>query len=171
VEIAFAIERAALGWVLLASTAKGLCSIQLGDGPGALRRDLEADFPNATLREDRSALSAFMVQVVNYLASATDMLWLPLDIRGTAFQQRVWSALQRIPAGKTSTYSKIARAIGHPKAVRAVASACAANPVALAIPCHRVVRSDGGLGGYRWDVTRKRALLAVEAKACSGKVR
>lgn len=162
-EIRFAIGQCALGAILVARTDKGVCAIMLGDDPDALLRALQDRFHNARLIGADRAFEALVAQVVGFVEAPRLGLDLPLDLRGTAFQQRVWRALRDIPAGATASYADIARAIGAPLAVRAVAGACAANPVALAIPCHRVVRSDGALSGYRWGVARKRALLEREA--------
>jgi AraC family transcriptional regulator of adaptative response/methylated-DNA-[protein]-cysteine methyltransferase len=161
--IRFAVGEASLGAVLVAATSKGVCAIMLGDDPEALVRELQDRFPRAELRGGDAEFERTIAQVVGLVEAPGQRLDLPLDIRGTAFQQRVWSALQAIPSGKTTTYKEIARAIGQPKAVRAVAQACGANPLAVAIPCHRVVRSDGDLSGYHWGVERKRKLLDREA--------
>ena len=142
---------------------KGVCAILLGDDPEALVRDLQDRFPRAEFQGGDAEFERMVAQVVGLVEAPGQRLDLPLDIRGTAFQQRVWAALSAIPAGKTATYTEIARAIGQPKAVRAVAQACGANPLAVAIPCHRVVRSDGDLSGYRWGVERKRKLIEREA--------
>ena len=162
--IHFAVGGCSLGLVLVAATDKGVCAIFLGDAPEALVRDLEDRFPNAQLAGGDRDFERLVAKVVGLVEAPALGLDLPLDVRGTAFQQRVWQALREIPVGSTASYSDIARRIGAPKAVRGVAQACAANPVALAIPCHRVVRSDGTLAGYRWGVERKRALLEREAK-------
>lgn len=164
--IRFAIAECSLGALLVAATARGVCAILLGDDPEALARDLEQRFPRAQLLgadAEFEQLVARIIALVEAPAAATAEL--PLDIRGTAFQQRVWRALTRIPAGTTATYAQIAAAIGAPRSTRAVAAACAANALAVAIPCHRVVRSDGNLSGYRWGVERKRALLDREGAA------
>ena len=160
--IAFAIVPCAFGRLLVATTARGICRISLGSGAKALAAGLRAEFPAAELRRDRSALAASVGALLRYLDGRPEPLDLPLDVRATAFQRRVWEALRRIPYGATRSYAEIARAIGAPSATRAVARACATNPVALVIPCHRVVRADGGLGGYRWGIARKRALLEQE---------
>ncbi len=165
VAIRFGIGQCALGAILVAATAKGLCAILLGDDPEILVRDLEDRFPKAELFGGDPDFEAWMAQVVGFVACPSRGLDLPLDIGGTAFQQRVWDALRRIPIGTTATYAEIARAIGAPAATRAVARACGANPIAVAIPCHRVVRSDGALSGYRWGVARKRDLLTREGVA------
>jgi AraC family transcriptional regulator of adaptative response/methylated-DNA-[protein]-cysteine methyltransferase len=161
--IRFAVGQASLGAVLVAATDKGVCAIMLGDDPQALVRDLQDRFPRAEFKGGDAEFERTIAEVVGLVEAPTQRLDLPLDIRGTAFQQKVWAALQTIPPGKTATYKEIARAIGQPKAVRAVAQACGANPLAVAIPCHRVVRSDGDLSGYRWGVERKRELIAREA--------
>ncbi|SHF25161.1 AraC family transcriptional regulator, regulatory protein of adaptative response / methylated-DNA-[protein]-cysteine methyltransferase [Desulfacinum infernum DSM 9756] len=162
-EIRFASAPCSLGWVLVAATDRGVCAVFLGDSPEALERELRERFPRArTLPEDPHR-AVFIEKVLAHLeAPHRTPADLPLDVRGTAFQQRVWEALRRIPPGETATYSEIARRIGSPSAVRAVARACASNPAALVIPCHRVVRSDGTLAGYRWGLERKRRLLERE---------
>jgi AraC family transcriptional regulator of adaptative response/methylated-DNA-[protein]-cysteine methyltransferase len=164
-EIAFAIGQCSLGAILVARSKKGVCAILLGDDPEALVRDLQDRFPKANHIGGDKDFEKLVAKVVGFVEAPAIGLDLPLDVRGTAFQQRVWQALRKIPAGETASYAEIARRIGEPKAVRAVAQACAANSIALAIPCHRVVRNDGGLSGYRWGVERKRALIAKEAAA------
>jgi AraC family transcriptional regulator of adaptative response/methylated-DNA-[protein]-cysteine methyltransferase len=151
-----------LGTVLLAATDKGLCSVKLGDDTARLRRLLADEFSEAEIRE--KALPLFEQKIRAFIEGDSTLAQLPLDIRGTVFQRRVWDELRRIPRGETRTYGEIARAIGAPAAVRAVGSACGANPVALVVPCHRAVRTDGGLGGYAWGVRRKKKLLALEKK-------
>jgi AraC family transcriptional regulator of adaptative response/methylated-DNA-[protein]-cysteine methyltransferase len=163
-EIRFAVGQCSLGAILVAATAKGIALITLGDDPDKLIRDLEDRFPHAVLIGGDAAFEDTVAKVVGFVEQPRLGLALPLDVRGTAFQHRVWEALRRIPSGTTVSYSELAQRIGNPAAVRAVASACAANPVAVAIPCHRVVRNDGALSGYRWGVARKRALLDREAK-------
>ncbi len=163
-EIRFAIGECSLGAILVASSEKGVCAILLGDDPDALARDLQDRFPKSNLIGGDSEFEQLVAQVVGFIEAPAIGLDLPLDIRGTVFQQRVWQALRAIPAGSTVSYTDIAHRIGSPKAVRAVAGACAANALAVAIPCHRVVKSDGALSGYRWGVERKRALLEREAK-------
>jgi len=162
--IRFAIGECSLGSVLVAATARGVCAILLGDDPEELAHDLERRFPRAKLIGADADFEDLVARVVGLMERPGTPASLPLDIRGTAFQQRVWKALSGIPAGTTRTYSEIAGAMGEPRAVRAVAQACAANPLAVAIPCHRVVRTDGDLSGYRWGVERKRELLAREAR-------
>jgi AraC family transcriptional regulator of adaptative response/methylated-DNA-[protein]-cysteine methyltransferase len=163
-QIRFAIGQCSLGAILVAASERGVCAILMGDDPNTLARELQDRFPRANLIGGDADFERLVAQVVGFVEAPQLGLELPLDIRGTAFQQRVWQALRRIPVGETASYSEIARRIGAPKAVRAVAGACAANALAVAIPCHRVVRSDGGLSGYRWGVQRKRALLEREAK-------
>jgi AraC family transcriptional regulator of adaptative response/methylated-DNA-[protein]-cysteine methyltransferase len=167
VTIRFAIGECVLGSILVAATDKGLCAISLGDDPEALLHELEDRFPRARLIGGDGPFEALVAQVVALVqapvGASAPAAALPMDIRGTAFQQRVWQALCAIPRGTTVTYSDVAQRLGMPKAVRAVASACAANTLALAVPCHRVVRRDGSLSGYRWGVERKRALLDIEA--------
>lgn len=163
--IRFAVGQCSLGAILVASTGKGVCSILLGDDPGTLVRDLQDLFPNAQLTGGEPAFEQIVAKAVGLIEAPTLGLDLPLDIRGTAFQRRVWHALRKIPAGATASYAQIAKRVGAPKAVRAVAQACASNHIAVAIPCHRVVRTDGALSGYRWGVERKRALLGREASA------
>jgi len=164
VTIRFAVCETSLGAMLVAATDKGVCAMTFGDAPEALVRDLEDRFPNASLvggDRDFEDVVAKAVGLVEAPALGAD---LPLDVRGTAFQERVWQALRAVPAGTTASYAEIARRLGKPGAVRAVAQACAANPVAIAIPCHRVVRTDGDISGYRWGVARKRELLRREAR-------
>lgn len=162
--IRFALGECALGSILVAATEKGVCAIALGDDPAALLRDLQDRFPKAQLIGGDKGFERLVAKVVGFVEAPGIGLDLPLDVRGTAFQQRVWQALREIPAGKTASYTEIAERIGRPKAVRAVAHACASNAIAVAIPCHRVVRNDGALAGYRWGIERKRDLLAREAK-------
>jgi len=161
--IRFAIGQCSLGSILVAQSDKGICAILMGDDADELARDLQERFPNATLVGGDRKFEKLIAQVIGFVEAPKLGLDLPLDIRGTAFQQRVWKALQKIPAGKTASYAEIAKRIGSPSSTRAVAGACAANAIAVAIPCHRVVRTDGGLSGYRWGVERKRALLDSEA--------
>jgi AraC family transcriptional regulator of adaptative response/methylated-DNA-[protein]-cysteine methyltransferase len=164
-DIRFAIGECSLGSLLVAATKLGVCAILMGDDPEELAHELERRFPRAQLIGADPAFEQLVAQVVGLVEKPRAGVDLPLDIRGTAFQQRVWQTLREIPVGTTASYSDIAGAIGAPKAVRAVAQACAANALAVAIPCHRVVRRDGNLSGYRWGVERKRALLAREAKS------
>jgi len=160
----YAVAPCSLGLVLAASTEQGLAVIQLGDDPDALVQELRGRFPSAELVPANEDYAAVLAQVAAFVDAPRRGLDLPLDIRGTAFQRRVWDALRRVPAGRTTSYAELARAMGEPSAARAVAGACAANPLAVAVPCHRVVRGDGGLSGYRWGVDRKRRLLAAEAE-------
>ncbi|KAA2215255.1 bifunctional DNA-binding transcriptional regulator/O6-methylguanine-DNA methyltransferase Ada [Pseudoroseomonas oryzae] len=169
-EIRFALGECSLGAILVAATERGLCAILLGDEPEALLRDLQDRFPRARLVGGDAGFEALVAQVVGFVEAPRLGLDLPLDIRGTAFQQRVWQALRAVPAGETVSYTDIARRIGMPAAVRAVAGACAANPLAVAIPCHRVLRQDGALSGYRWGIARKRALLAQERDTGEGRL-
>ena len=160
--IRYAIARCSLGQLLVAATDKGICAIQFGDAADRLRSDLAKRFPRATISAGDAGFEAMITATIAHAEQPGDRFPLPLDIRGTAFQQRVWLALQAIPRGKTARYREIAAAIGQPEAVRAVAGACAANPLAMAVPCHRVVRADGDLSGYRWGQARKAELLKRE---------
>jgi AraC family transcriptional regulator of adaptative response/methylated-DNA-[protein]-cysteine methyltransferase len=164
-EIRFAVGECSLGSILVAQSGRGVCAILMGEDPDELARDLQDRFPHARLIGGDAGFEQLIAKVVGFVEAPRLGLDLPLDVRGTAFQQRVWQALREIPAGKTASYTEIARRIDAPKSVRAVAQACAANPLAVAIPCHRVVRNDGGSSGYRWGVERKRALLERESKA------
>ncbi len=161
-DIKFAIGECSLGSILVACSDKGVCAIMLGGDPERLARDFQDRFPRANLIGGDAEFEALVARVVGFVEVPRLGLDLPLDIRGTAFQQRVWQALREIPAGETASYAEIARRIGAPQSARAVAHACAHNIIAVAIPCHRVVRNDGALSGYRWGVARKRALLAKE---------
>lgn len=161
--IRFAVGDSALGSVLVAGTERGICAITLGDDPDTLVRTLQDQFTQATLIGDDEVFQEHVARVVGFIDAPGADLNLPLDIQGTSFQRRVWQALRGIPVGETASYAAIAARMGAPKSVRAVAGACAANKLAIAIPCHRVVRSDGSLSGYRWGVERKRALLRREA--------
>jgi AraC family transcriptional regulator of adaptative response/methylated-DNA-[protein]-cysteine methyltransferase len=161
--IRFAVGETSLGAILVAATEAGVCAIHLGEDPQRLVQDLQSRFPQAELAGADRGFEAMVATIVGMVEAPAAQTDLPLDIRGTAFQQRVWQALRAIPAGTTATYTDIARAIGKPGSVRAVARACASNTLAIAIPCHRVVRLDGSLSGYRWGVERKRALLQREA--------
>lgn len=160
--IGFSCFKTSLGTVLVAATSKGLCSVKLGDDGARLRQLLAEEFSRAEIRE--TALPELRQKILSFIEGEGNLSRLPLDLRGTVFQRRVWDELRRIPRGETRTYQEIARAIGAPAAVRAVGSACGANPVALVVPCHRAVRTDGGLGGYAWGVNRKKRLLALEKK-------
>lgn len=160
--IQFAIGDCSLGRVLAARSERGVCAILLGDDDEALRRDLQQRFPRAEVTVAEEESQALLAQVAAMVETPAQGLHLPLDIQGTAFQQRVWEALRAIPAGATASYAEVASAIGSPQSVRAVAQACGANPLAIAIPCHRVVRSGGAISGYRWGVHRKKQLLERE---------
>ncbi|MFM0741555.1 bifunctional DNA-binding transcriptional regulator/O6-methylguanine-DNA methyltransferase Ada [Paraburkholderia xenovorans] len=162
--VRYASAPTSLGFVLIAATDKGICKIGFGDDAALLVDELRSEFANAELLEDAAPLAPFLAQIDAYLRGTRQDFDLPLDIASTAFRQRVWDALRRIPYGETRSYSDIAEAVGAPRAVRAVASACATNPVALAIPCHRVVQKGGALAGYRWGLPRKAALLDNEAQ-------
>jgi len=164
-EIRFAIGESSFGAILVASSEKGVASILIGDDANTLAEDLQDRFPKARLVGGDAEYEKLVAQVVGFVEAPNLGLDLPLDVRGTAFQQRVWQALREIPAGRTASYTEIAAKIGLPKSVRAVAGACAANNIAVAIPCHRVVRNDGALSGYAWGVDRKRTLIAREAVA------
>lgn len=164
-EIRFAIGECSLGSILVAQSDRGVCAILMGDDPDELIRDLQDRFPRAKLIGGDGEFEQLVAKVVGFVEAPGIGLDLPLDVRGTAFQQRVWQALSEIPVGETASYTDIANRIGSPKSARAVAQACAANTLAVAIPCHRVLRNDGGLSGYRWGVERKRALLEKEARA------
>jgi AraC family transcriptional regulator, regulatory protein of adaptative response / methylated-DNA-[protein]-cysteine methyltransferase len=163
-DIRFAIGECSLGAILVAASEIGVCAILIGDDPDALARDLQDRFPRAELIGGDTGFEQLVAKVVGLVEAPAVGLDLPLDVRGTAFQQRVWQALRDIPAGRTLSYADLARRIGAPRSVRAVAQACGANPLAVAIPCHRVVRNDGALAGYRWGVERKRTLLERETR-------
>ncbi len=160
--ICFAVAQSSLGAVLVASSTVGVCAITLGDDPQALVVDLQDRFPKATLVGADDGYEGVVAAVVGFIEAPGIGLSLPLDVRGTAFQQRVWSALREVPSGTTISYAQLAAKIGAPTSSRAVAQACGANAIAVAVPCHRVVRADGGLSGYRWGVDRKQALLVRE---------
>ena len=164
-EIRFAVGQCSLGSILVAQSRRGVCAISIGDDPNKLVQDLQDRFPRATLVGADPSFEGLIARVVGFVEAPQCGLDLPLDIRGTAFQQRVWRALREIPLGSTASYAEIAARIGAPRSARAVARACGANPLALAIPCHRVVRSDGEVSGYRWGVERKRELLQREQKS------
>ena len=164
-EIRFAIGQCTLGAILVARSERGVCAILLGDDPEALARDLQDRFTSARLIGGDAEFERWVAKVVGFVEAPGTGLDLPLDVRGTAFQQRVWQALREIPVGATASYRDIAQRIGAPSSMRAVAQACGANALAVAIPCHRVVRHDGALSGYRWGVERKRVLLEREAQA------
>jgi AraC family transcriptional regulator, regulatory protein of adaptative response / methylated-DNA-[protein]-cysteine methyltransferase len=165
IQIRFAIGECSLGSILVAATDKGVCAILMGNDPDALVRELQDRFAKAELIGGDAKFETLVAKVVGFVEQPRLGLDLPLDVRGTAFQQRVWRALRKIGVGKTASYGEIAARIGNPKSIRAVAQACAANMIAVAIPCHRVIRTDGQLSGYRWGVQRKRALLEREKRA------
>lgn len=165
IDIWFVVKEVWLGWIIVAATKRGICAIHIGDNAEALIRQLQAQFPNAQIERSDPIFQNWVEQIIAYIETPQKGLNLPLDIQGTAFQQRVWKALQDIPIGNTASYTEIAQQIGNPKAVRAVARACATNQIAVAIPCHRVIGSDGSLKGYRWGNERKQALLEHEANA------
>jgi len=160
--VRFALGHCALGALLVAQSERGICAILLGDEPEALRRELRTLFPAAEPAFGEEGFERLLARVAGFVEAPRSGLDLPLDIRGTAFQMNVWAVLRRIPPGRTLSYAEVAKRAGVPTAVRAVAGACAANRLAVAIPCHRVVRRDGGLSGYRWGIARKRALLERE---------
>ena len=160
--IRYLVVESDLGWVLIGATERGICTIELGDSPDHLRRRLCNNFPKAVIIENDDELNQWVKQILAHLKNPHRKLNLPLDIQGTAFQRQVWQALREIPLGATATYAEIAETIGKPKAVRAVAGACASNKIAIAVPCHRVVRKNGGLGGYRWGNEKKRLILERE---------
>jgi len=163
--IRFAVGECSLGSILVAQSDRGICAILMGDDPDALVRDLQDTFPKAELIGGDAGFEDLVAKVVGFVEAPSLGLDLPLDVRGTAFQERVWRALREVPPGSTTSYTEIAARIGAPKAIRAVAQACAANHIAVAIPCHRVIRRDGNTSGYRWGVERKRALLEREAQS------
>jgi AraC family transcriptional regulator, regulatory protein of adaptative response / methylated-DNA-[protein]-cysteine methyltransferase len=165
IQIRFAIGECSLGSILVAATDKGVCAILMGNDPDSLVRQLQDRFAKAELIGGDAKFETLVAKVVGFVEQPRLGLDLPLDVRGTAFQQRVWKALRQIGVGKTASYGEIAARIGNPKSIRAVAQACAANVLAVAIPCHRVIRTDGQLSGYRWGVQRKRALLEREKRA------
>ncbi|HEX2179154.1 MAG TPA: methylated-DNA--[protein]-cysteine S-methyltransferase, partial [Actinomycetota bacterium] len=163
VTIRFGVGSCTLGEVLVAATERGVCAVLLGDDAGELADELRRRFPRADLTPGDAEFEAWMVAVIGLVEDPASAVDLPLDVRGTAFQHLVWQALREIPPGATASYAEVAARIGRPKAVRAVAGACGANNLAVVIPCHRVVRSDAGISGYRWGVERKRELLRREA--------
>ncbi len=161
--ITYAVGPCPQGYLLVAATERGICMVSLGDAPADLVQTVTVQFPTAVRAPEDVQLVEWTTSLQAYLLGQRRRLDLPLDLHGTHFQRRVWQALQTIPYGSTRTYSQVAQALGQPTAARAVAGACAANPAALVVPCHRVVRGDGSLGGYRWGIERKAALLALEA--------
>ncbi|WP_343547688.1 bifunctional DNA-binding transcriptional regulator/O6-methylguanine-DNA methyltransferase Ada [Ralstonia sp.] len=165
--IRFAVGECSLGSILVAQSDRGICAILMGDDPDALARDLQDTFPKAELIGGDAGFEDLVAKVVGFVEAPSIGLDLPLDVRGTAFQERVWQALREVPPGSTTSYTEIAARIGAPQAVRAVAQACAANHIAVAIPCHRVIRRDGNTSGYRWGVERKLALLERESQSAA----
>jgi AraC family transcriptional regulator of adaptative response/methylated-DNA-[protein]-cysteine methyltransferase len=165
--IRFSVVSTELGWLLVAGTSRGVCNVRFGADDRALEADLREEFPFADVHADPLGLAPWVEALLGYLEGRTRRLEVALDVRGSQFQRRVWDAIRAIPCGETRCYSELARGLGRPGAARAVAQACAANPVALAIPCHRVVRRDGEVGGYRYGTARKRALLDRESRAGS----
>jgi AraC family transcriptional regulator of adaptative response/methylated-DNA-[protein]-cysteine methyltransferase len=161
-DIQYTISDSPLGRLLVAATGKGVSAVYIGDRDAALKSSLEKEYPRATLTENKNGMKKWVASIVDHLRGHEPNLELPTDVQATAFQRRVWEELRRIPYGATRTYSQVAKAIGSPQAVRAVARACATNPTAVVVPCHRVVRSDGSLSGYRWGTQRKQALLQSE---------
>ncbi|HEX7077996.1 MAG TPA: bifunctional DNA-binding transcriptional regulator/O6-methylguanine-DNA methyltransferase Ada [Candidatus Eisenbacteria bacterium] len=167
--IAYTVTKTPIGPMLVAATERGICSVRIGRGPDAGLDALKAEFPAARIRRDERALGRWVRAIVRHLSGATPRLDVPVDVRATAFQERVWAALRAIPYGETRSYQEVARIVGSPRAARAVGRACATNPVAVVIPCHRVVRGDGSLGGYAWGLGVKRDLLERERKRRSGR--
>ena len=165
VNISYTIASSSMGRLLVAVTERGICAVRMADGDAELEKDLRGEFPNAELKRDDSALRESVQKILNHLEKNEPRLDLPLDIKATAFQRQVWEHLRAIPYGQTVSYGDVAKALGKPGAVRAVGRACATNPVALVIPCHRVVREDKTLGGYRWGLDRKKKLLDYERRA------
>ena len=166
--IRYTIQPCALGKVLIAATERGICRIELGEDSRAMPTRLEREFPKADLHRDDDALGVYASEILRRLDGQAPHRDLPLDVQATAFQRRVWRELQAIPHGETRSYAEIAAAIGEPRSARAVGAACASNPAAIAIPCHRVLRNDGNLGGYAWGIERKQALIAAERRGMSG---
>jgi AraC family transcriptional regulator of adaptative response/methylated-DNA-[protein]-cysteine methyltransferase len=164
VAIHVAVASTSLGLMIIAATEKGLCAIEFGDNEDQLRKRLHDRFPKADLTESDN-FQGWVREVVAFVDAPSERLTLPLDVQGTAFQRRVWEALRKVPSGTTTTYSEVAKQIGQPKAARAVARACASNRIAVVIPCHRVIRGDGKLGGFRWGIDRKKTLLARESNS------
>jgi AraC family transcriptional regulator, regulatory protein of adaptative response / methylated-DNA-[protein]-cysteine methyltransferase len=166
-EITYAVTDSAIGRLLIGATSRGVCAISLGDNDADLAAVLRDEYPEAVIRRDDAAFPEWVTPIVRHLAGEQADLHVPVDVRATDFQDRVWAELRAIPYGTTRTYRQVAEALGEPMAFRAVGHACATNPVAVVIPCHRVVRADGGLGGYRWGLQRKRALLSREKEVAT----
>lgn len=169
--ISYAIAPCALGRVLVAATGRGISAVYLGDRESALIASLRKEYPNAEITRDTRMQSKWVEEIVRHLAGINPKLDLPTDVVATAFQRRVWEELRAIPVGETRTYSEVARSMGRPSATRAVARACATNPTSMVVPCHRVVRTDGGLGGYRWGIERKKSLLERESRSAKATFR
>ena len=163
-QIGYTLVDCPLGRMLVAATVRGVCAVSFGDVAVVLEAALVSEYPSAEIHRDDSAFAPWVQAIEKHLRGFEPRLHLPLDVQATAFQRRVWKELQSIPYGQTRSYTEVARAIGKPRAVRAVARACATNPVSIVVPCHRVVREDGSLAGYRWGPERKKALLATESK-------
>jgi len=163
--IGYSIAKSTLGKVLVGATERGVSAVYLGDAEAKLVEELRDEYPRAELVAADDSFERWVREIVQRVEGKPPRVELPLDLQATAFQRRVWQELQRIPAGTTRTYSQVARAVGNPKAVRAVARACATNPVSIVVPCHRVIREDGNLAGYRWGLSRKEQLLAQEKSA------
>lgn len=164
-KIGYTIAKSPLGKVLVAATERGVSAVYLGDADGAMIAELREEYPRAEIAQAADSYQRWVREIVERIEGKRPRVELPLDLQATAFQRRVWQELQKIPRGRTRTYSQVARALGKPKAVRAVARACATNPVSIVVPCHRVIREDGTLAGYRWGLSRKEQLLAQERAA------
>jgi AraC family transcriptional regulator of adaptative response/methylated-DNA-[protein]-cysteine methyltransferase len=166
-KIDYTIAKSALGKVLVAATERGVSAVYLGDAAATLVLELRDEYPRAEIAPAKDSFEHWVKEIVERVEGKPPRIELPLDLQATAFQRRVWQELQHIPRGTTRTYSQVARALGKPKAVRAVARACAINPVSIVVPCHRVIREDGNLAGYRWGLSRKEQLLALERAAAN----
>ena len=160
--ISYTVAPSPLGRVLVAATERGVSAVYIGDSDGPLKKALEREYPRAEIRRDAGGIGPWVREILHHLRGQEPHIDLPLDVQATAFQRRVWEELRRIPYGSTKSYTEVARAIGKPKAIRAVARACATNPVSVVVPCHRVVREDGSLAGYRWGLDKKKTLIARE---------
>ena len=166
-KIGYAIAKSSLGKILVAATERGVSAVYLGDAHTKLVEELHGEYPRAEITAAKDSFERWVTEIVERVEGNPPRLELPLDLQATAFQRRVWQELQRIPRGSTRTYTQVAKALGKPKAVRAVARACATNPVSIAVPCHRVIREDGSLAGYRWGLSRKEQLLERESAAAN----
>ena len=166
--IRYTTAKSSLGEVLVAATARGVSAVYLGDASSKLAHELRDEYPRAEIVAEKGAFSEWVEEIVARVEGGTPRHELPLDLQATAFQRRVWQELQKIPRGTTRTYAQVAKSLGKPSAVRAVARACATNPVSIVVPCHRVVRADGNLAGYRWGISRKQSLLDRERRASGG---